>query len=113
AIALVPLAGMDAYLHRRTRASTHSLAGRLAIVARVVRDGAVLECPARELVPGDLIVLRAGDAIPGDGLFVAGNDIQIDESSLTGESYPVHKRALPGGVDLRRPLDVGHWGSAG
>src|SRR5690606_17173137 len=57
AVALVPIIGMDAYLHRRTQASTEGLAGRLAARARVMRDGVTVEIPAREIVPGDVVIV--------------------------------------------------------
>lgn len=101
ALATLPLIGMDAYLHRRTRASTEGLAGRLAARAVIVRDGVNADLPAREIVPGDLLVVEAGQAFPADGIVAGGAEIQVDESTLTGESYPVRKRPLrevPGGA---------------
>ena len=94
AVAIVPLVGMDAVLHWRTRASTEGLASRLATVAIVYRDGAVVERPAVELVPGDLVRVDAGSPVPADGVIVGGDDLQADESTLTGEAFPVRKRPL-------------------
>ena len=94
AAALVPLIGMDAYLHRRTKASTQGLAGRIAAMATVIRDGSAARIPARELVPGDVAEVMAGEPSPADGLVVAAVDAQVDESALTGESYPVRKRPI-------------------
>ncbi|HSE93928.1 MAG TPA: cation-transporting P-type ATPase, partial [Methylomirabilota bacterium] len=99
--AVVPLVGMDAFLHRRTRASTAGLAGRLATRARVVRDGAVVEVPSLDVVPGDLVVVGAGEPVPADGLVVAGEDLKADESTLTGEAYPVAKRPLT--IEMETP----------
>jgi Ca2+-transporting ATPase len=60
---------------------------------RVRRDGEVVECVTEDLVPGDVVLLEAGDRVPADGrLFLAAN-LSIDESSLTGESVPVDKHA--------------------
>ena len=112
-LALVPLAGMDAYLHRRTQASTQGLASRLAARARVLREGGAFPVPAREVVPGDLVEVGAGEAFPADGLVVAGNDLQCDEASLTGESYPVRKQPIAGLSAARRAADATHWGFAG
>ena len=113
AIAVVPLVGMDAFLHRRTQASTRGLSSRLALTARVFRDGAVTERPSSELVPGDLVEVRAGQPFPADGLIVDGKDIQVDESALTGESLPVEKRVYLLNRAAGPLVDGGHWGFAG
>jgi len=65
----------------------------LAPTARVRRDGEVCEVAATELVPGDLVLLDAGDRVPADGRLVLTRSLEIDESSLTGESQPVGKAA--------------------
>jgi len=114
--AIVPLAGMDVYLHRRTRASTEGLQSRLAVTARVVRDGEARVVPARDVVVGDLAVVAAGEPFPADGIVVGGADLQVDESALTGEAYPVAKRPpVPGSVRDGEEmfLDHEHWGFAG
>ncbi len=64
---------------------------RLALQARVKRDGRWQEAPARELVPGDLVRVRLGDIVPADLKLVAGDYLLADESALTGESLPVEK----------------------
>ena len=64
-----------------------------APAAKVLRERAVSEIPARELVPGDLILLEAGDYIPADARLVVTAGLGIDESALTGESVPVEKEA--------------------
>ena len=66
-----------------------ALKARLAINARVIRDGVWISAPARELVPGDVIRLRLGDIIPADARLLAGDEIEVDQSALTGESLPV------------------------
>lgn len=92
--AVVPLVGIDAFLHRRTRASTEGLASRLATRATVIRDGAPVEVAAAEIVPGDLAVVSVAEPFPADGIIVAGAELQVDESVLTGEAYPIRKRPL-------------------
>src|SRR5690606_27039760 len=72
AVALAPIIGMDAYLHRRTQASTESLAGRLAAHARVLRDGALAAVPATEIVPGDVVVVGESEPFPADGVLIGG-----------------------------------------
>ncbi|MBX3724555.1 MAG: cation-transporting P-type ATPase [Xanthomonadales bacterium] len=110
-LAIVPLLGMDAWLHRRTLASTQGLASRLAAHATVLRDGRWQQLPARALVPGDLVELTDGAWCPADGLVMSGADLQVDESSLTGESLPVRKRPLPLPAGDRAATE--HWLLAG
>ena len=114
--ALVPLFGMDAYLHRRTQASVEGLSGRLATTARVLRDGSQRTVPAETLVPGDLVLVRSGEFFPADGLIVAGEELQVDESTLTGEAWPVRKQVVEQGLfsHIRETAveDV-YWGLAG
>jgi H+-transporting ATPase len=64
---------------------------RLALKARVLRDGKWQEKPAGGLVPGDVVRLRLGDIIPADVKLVEGDYLLADESALTGESLPVEK----------------------
>ena len=113
--ALVPLVGMDAYLHRRTQASTEGLSSRLATTATAIRDGRPILVPAGDLVPGDLAIITAGQPFPADGVVIGGSEMQADESALTGEAYPVSKKALrrmP--VGPPEPIvDGEHWGFAG
>ncbi len=58
---------------------------------RVRRDGKISEIPAQELVPGDIVFLEAGNAIPADGSLVESANLRVQESILTGESEPVEK----------------------
>ena len=109
---IVPLVGMDAFLHRRTRAATEGLRQRLATRARVVRDGAELEIASEEVVPGDLVRVAASETFPADGLVLAGEELQADESALTGEAFPVRKRPLSAAQAGPR-IDTRHWAFAG
>ena len=76
AVAIVPLMGMDAWLHRRTQASVQSLHSRLATHSIVIRGDATREVEAIELVPGDLVRVSAGEPFPADGMIVAGELLQ-------------------------------------
>ena len=67
----------------------------LEVVVRVRRDGELREVPAAQLVPGDVVLLEAGDRIPADGRFVEAASLSVDESTLTGESVPVDKTTDP------------------
>ncbi|MBF0478019.1 MAG: magnesium-translocating P-type ATPase [Candidatus Omnitrophica bacterium] len=63
--------------------------------ATVFRNGKPRELPIRELVPGDIVNLSAGDMIPADLRIISGKDLFLNQSSLTGESFPVEKSAGP------------------
>jgi H+-transporting ATPase len=65
-----------------------ALKAKLAINARVRRDGEWVTPAARELVPGDVIRLRLGDVVPADARLLDGDEIEVDQSALTGESLP-------------------------
>ena len=65
---------------------------KMALNARVLRDGKWQIIPARELVPGDVVRIRIGDIVPADILLVDGDYLVVDESALTGESLPVEKK---------------------
>jgi Ca2+-transporting ATPase len=72
----------------------------LVTVVRVRRDGQVQEVPAEDLVPGDILLLEAGDRLPADGRIIFAANASVDEASLSGESVPVDKvadhRSQPG-----------------
>lgn len=68
-------------------------------VARVIRSGIERRIPARDLVPGDLILVGEGERLPADGVLIAGDALTVDESALTGESVPVSKRPVPAAMD--------------
>ena len=67
----------------------------LAPRTRVLRDGRAVEIDAQELVAGDVVLLQAGDRVPADGRLLDATRLAVDESALTGESFPVAKRVEP------------------
>lgn len=79
----------------RAEKAMASLARLSAPEAKVRRDAEVREIPARELVPGDIVLLETGDRVPADALLLEGHSLRADESALTGESCPVEKTADP------------------
>ena len=70
-----------------------ALKAKLAINARVKRDGKWVTPPARELVPGDVIRVRLGDIVPADARLLEGDPVEVDQSALTGESLPAERKA--------------------
>ena len=78
----------------RASAALARLRERLALSARVWRDGRVQTLPARQLVRGDLVELAAGNLVPADGVLLEARDLMLSEASLTGESFPVEKQAV-------------------
>jgi magnesium-transporting ATPase (P-type) len=81
----------------RAEAAIEALSKLVKIRSTVVRDGQSRVVEAAELVPGDLVVLQSGDRVPADLRIIRRRELQIDESMLTGESFPVSKEtaALP------------------
>jgi Mg2+-importing ATPase len=76
------------------RGATNAVEKLLALVqikAAVLRDSNESEIPVEEIVPGDIVILNAGDVIPGDCLILESKDLFVDEATLTGETYPVEK----------------------
>jgi len=72
-----------------------ALKGLLKPTTTVIREGTRQEIDVRDLVPGDLVVLSAGEHIPGDGQIIKSTKLMVDEAILTGESEPVAKSATP------------------
>jgi H+-transporting ATPase len=70
-----------------------ALKKKLAINARVKRDGKWISSPANGLVPGDVIRMRLGDIVPADARLLDGDAIQVDQSALTGESLPAERKS--------------------
>ena len=76
----------------RASAAVEELKKRLALTCRVIRDGVEQEKPVSTIVPGDLILLSAGNLIPADGIVMEAADFLVSEAGMTGESFPVEKR---------------------
>ena len=90
------------YQEYRASAAVEELKKRLALTCRVVRDGVEGTVRADVLVPGDVLVLSAGNLIPADGRILEARDFLVSEASMTGESFPVEKQ--PGIVPADAPL---------
>ncbi len=90
--------------------SEHALAALRALAepfARVIRAGMERRIAARELVPGDILLLAEGERVPADGVLVDGDVLTVDESALTGESVPVTKIVAAAGVSWNDDVQPG------
>ena len=88
-----------------------ALKAKLAIKARVKRDGKWVNPAARELVPGDVIRMRLGDIVPADARLLDGDPVEVDQSALTGESLPAERKpgeAVFSGSIIRQG-EIGAW----
>ncbi len=87
-----------------------ALKAKLATNARVKRDGKWITPPARELMPGDVIRMRLGDIVPADARLLAGDEISVDQSALTGESLPASRKSgeavFSGSIIRRGEIDA-------
>jgi Mg2+-importing ATPase len=83
--------GLRFWQEARADAAAQKLRAMIHVTATVVRDGTPREIPLRDLVPGDLVRLAAGDMIPGDVRLLSSKDVFVTQGSLTGESLPVEK----------------------
>lgn len=93
-LAIVGLSGVLGFVQERGAIrAVQALLGSVSVHADVIRDGYEREVSVVDVVPGDVVALRAGDIIPGDGRVLSANHLRLDESSLTGEGFPRHKAA--------------------
>ncbi len=91
-VAIVVLNAILGFIQEyKTERTLDALKSLAAPTANVIRDGVPVSIPAEEVVPGDLIILEAGDRVPADAILVESNSLQVDEALLTGESVPVEK----------------------
>ena len=90
----------------RADAAAAKLKAMIHVTATVLRDGVAKELPLRELVPGDIIHLSAGDMIPGDARVLSSKDLFVSQGSLTGESFPVEKVHDPQTKEISSPTEL-------
>lgn len=79
----------------RAERAIEALRKMAAPTANALRDGKEVALPARDLVPGDVFLLRAGDKVPADSRLFEAVNLQVEEAPLTGESVPIEKHAAP------------------
>ena len=97
----------------RAQHALDALSRMVPAEATVVRDGDARRLPAADLVPGDVVLLAAGDQVPADARLTDTRSFEVDESVLTGESLPVTKTtdALPPGAGLADRTNLAHAGT--
>jgi Ca2+-transporting ATPase len=88
-------AALGFYQEYRAERAMEALQQLAAPIATAIRDGEETQLPARELVPGDVILLKAGDKVPADCRLMEVHNLQADEAPLTGESVPIEKQIDP------------------
>lgn len=84
---------IDFFQEYRAERAVELLKEKISTMATVIRDGVRQDVPLSELVPGDIITLSAGDIVPADARVLFARDFFVDQSALTGESFPVEKTA--------------------
>ncbi len=89
--------------HKKAEKSLESLKSLSSPNAKVLRNGLKVEVPSREVVPGDILLLEAGDMVVADGRILENFSLQVNESSLTGESTNVEKQA----IDITEEVPLG------
>jgi H+-transporting ATPase len=90
---LIANAAVGFWEEREAGNAIAALKAKLAINARVKRDGKSITLAARELVPGDVIRMRLGDVVPADARLLEGDPVEVDQSALTGESLPAERKS--------------------
>ena len=106
---------LDFVQEYRANAAAEKLRQSVSVRANVMRDGKPLEVPVTEVVPGDVVLLSAGDLIPADGRVLEACDFFVKQALLTGEPYPVEKRpgVLPdSATDLQEATNAVFMGTS-
>ena len=91
-VALVPVLGVDIVLAARSRRALAALRAAVAPTAEVIRDGEMVRVAIETIVPGDALVIGEGEVVRADACVVRDDNLIVDESHLTGESEPQHRR---------------------
>ncbi len=102
-VSMLAVIAISVYQQHRTERALEALRDLSSPRALVIRDGVERRIPGREVVRGDVVLLREGDRLPADGLLRAAVELAVDESLLTGESLPVDKSADPAAQRMERP----------
>ena len=106
---------LDFVQEYRANAAAERLRLSVSLRARVLRDGQACEVPVSTLVPGDVVLLHAGDLVPADGRLLQARDFFVNQALLTGEPYPVEKHTgeLPASAsDLQDASNAAFMGTS-
>jgi len=112
-IAIATMIGLSVTLgffnEYRAEKTVQDLRQNVSVKAVVTRDGKVSDVDARLIVPGDLVSLYVGDIVPADMRVLEAKDLQLDESTLTGESFPVEKTPSPLALERATPQQLTNY----
>src|SRR5208337_2531405 len=86
---------LDVYQESKAQNAAEALKERVTTKATVLRNGIKQEVKVAEVVPGDIVYLIAGDLVPADCRLISAKDLNLNQSALTGEAFPVEKNAAP------------------
>lgn len=118
-VSIVLVAGISIYQDARSRNALDALKQLTQPNAIVIRDGEKTAIPKEEIVVGDIIIVEEGSSVPADGIILQSNDFSVNESILTGESFPVSKNeteknnevyqgtTVAGGLAICRVIKIG------
>ncbi|QKQ73959.1 magnesium-translocating P-type ATPase [Nostoc sp. TCL240-02] len=113
-LTIVLISGLLGFWQERgARDAVTKLLALVQVKATVLRDGQSQEISNEEVVPGDIVLLAAGDSIPGDCLILESKDLSVNEAALTGETYPADKLGgvLPNEVGLSQRTNTLYMGT--
>jgi P-type Mg2+ transporter len=96
--------GLDVVQEHRAEVAADALKRSVAVHADILRDQTIVAAPVDQVVPGDVVALRAGDLVPADGVVLQSRNAHVNEALMTGEPYPAEKRSGP--CDAAMPVDA-------
>ncbi len=106
-IVVILNAALGVFQESKAEEAILALQTMTAATCKVIRDGVQIILPSQELVPGDIVVLEAGDAVPADGRIIESASLKIEEAALTGESIPVNKMISILNMEEERDVPLG------
>ena len=98
---------LGVYQENKAEAAIEALQTMTAATRKVLRDGKQQLIPSSQLVPGDIVILEAGDSVPADGRILESASLKIEEAALTGESVPVSKLTEVLGLEQKTDIPLG------